>query len=226
MKLSQTLCLILFLAPQVRAQQAVPQPSLPPLPPGPLIQKRAPDFASWIIRPPSMAVPGSSSSGTSRTQSQKAQEHKESPAAFIKTGQIIPRQTADDTGRVWNTWCVEGLQITVWPGGQNWIIQSRGSDPTVPTANYVDYSNTDFPGFDWISQRNYAGIKNVLGRPCIVFADKIIANGALELTDAVAYVDLATRYPIALKVGGEVTQYEFQTPPRAPLVLPPAICRW
>ena len=50
MKTIPTFCLALVSAVTLHAQQATPQPSLPPLPPGPLLE-RAPESIRRLFQP-------------------------------------------------------------------------------------------------------------------------------------------------------------------------------
>jgi len=204
------------------AQQAAPDATVPPLPPGPLIQKRAPDFAQWAIR-----IVNDSAPEKSGVQTPDKKIDKEAAWGAIimttKTGKILLRQTYDDRKRIWNTWCIGDLnvQTTLSPDGKNWVVQTPNADPHVHTPNYVDYSKSDFPDFAWISKNNYAGIKEMGGKKCIVFTASIKMNSDDPMpTLLAAYIDLDTRYPVAFIQGGEFHSYEFKQPPKDTLPLP------
>ena len=106
------------------------------------------------------------------------------------------RQTLDDKGRPWNTWCLGTTQITISPDGKDVLVQTPNPDPTIPTPNYEDYAVTDFPGFEWVTADKYVGVEKVGGTDCLVFKMKRkIAADDPEPTDFTACVDLETRLP-------------------------------
>lgn len=209
----------LAFAARLLAQQ--PANTKPPLPPGPLIEKRAPEFAQWIIR-----SAGSADRGKASSPSPKSEEKHAAWGDIVvmtKTGQVMLRQTTDDSKQVWNTWVIgeQGLQTTISPDGKKWIVQARNPDPNTPTPNYEDYSKTDFPSFEWITESNYAGVQEVAGRRCLLFTDKVkLLSDDLEATPISAYIDLETRLPVAINQGGNARTYDFRSPPSAPLQLP------
>lgn len=136
----------------------------------------------------------------------------ESEVTITKTGKIMLREVRTQDGRVVPTWCVGDLQITVFGGTSTVQAKLVNPDPTVPTPNYEDYSDSDFQGFDWIAIGNYTGIKELGGRKCIVFRD--------TAKNMSAYVDLTTRLPVELADGGSIRNYTFKGPPTSELVLP------
>lgn len=218
MTTSRAFCLFFSLVTILHAQNPTSEPSAtpPPLPPGPLVQARAPNPSKWIIK---LAAP----SGADKPEGQeggKKPDVSNSVKVMTKTGPITLRQTLDATGKTWNTWCIGLQQITLFPDSKQWVVQSPSPDPNIPTPNYEDYSKSDFPGFEWISLANYVGLKDISGRKCITFKGMAILDGALKPTPVLAYTDLETRFPVALAAGTSMHVYEFQSPPQVPLVLP------
>jgi len=226
MKRILTLFCVLAFTSALQAQTDSGGP--PPLPPGPLIQKRAPDMAKWVIT----AVPApannatansvSDASSASDPQSAGAKQKVASEVTITKTGKIMLREVRTQDGRVVPTWCVGGLQITLF--GNSAIVQAKvyNPDPTVPTANYEDYSDSDFPGFYWIGPSNYTDIKEFGGKKCIVFQEAI-KNVTGPPSKLSAYIDFLTRLPVSLTVGGGTSAYVFKAPPTAELTLPPLV---
>jgi hypothetical protein len=106
-------------------------------------------------------------------------------------------------------------------------------------GDWLDFSSSDFGGFTWISPDSFSGIQQMDGRDCMVFQMDLplgaLYSIAQELsgTDqpavkhqrvhAVAYIDLKTRLPVALKYGGKTTSYAFSNAPVSKLSLPPTI---
>ena len=214
------------------AQETTTGSALPPLPPGPLVQMRAPDFAQWVVTvTPTLAFGNSNSTstppGTDASTATGSQDAGKLPTwtsqiTMTKTRTIILREVRNQTGQTWTTWCTPGLQSTLSPDSKSWIMQSRAAnaDPTVPTANYEDYSQTDFLGFDWINLSKYVGIKVFNGSKCIFFQDS--ANGGEGRS---AYIDLETRLPNTLNAEGKTITYAFKAPPTTELTLPPLLAQ-
>jgi len=220
MKRILTLFCVLGLTSALQAQTDSGGP--PPLPPGPLIQKRAPDFAKWVITTVSAPASSANSASTPTTDvsadndTQSAGKQKVAlEVAMTKTGKIMLREVRTQGGQVVPTWCVGGFQITLF--GNSSIIRAKNPDPTIPTPDYEDYSDSDFLGFDWITLAKYTGIKEFGGRKCIVFQE----NDAGGIRSA--YIDLETRLPVALIAGGGTRTYVFKTPPTSELTLPPPV---
>lgn len=217
MKMRTTVFLLISTMVLLEAQQ----PPIPPMPPGPPVQMRAPDPSQWVIKTVNNSTAPNTASASTTTGEDKAKKSFYGSQIIItKTGKIMCRQTLDDLGRAWNVWCVGDIQITVYPNGKDCVVQAR---PDVGFANpsYEDYSQTDFTGFWWVSQKNYAGIKSIQGKPCLYFKDRLKFYSHDEaLSDVEAYVDLKTRLPVSLAVTGVTHTYEFSASPPAPLVLP------
>jgi hypothetical protein len=202
-------------------KSTAPSSSLPPLPPGPLVQLRASDFAKWIVK--KVGTTDSVTGTTEATAPKKATFGSE--FTMTKTGKIMLRQTQDDKGQIWNTWCEGNLQATVWPDGKRFIVGAPPPDlKRGPNSMYFDYSQSDFPGFEWVSLGDYAGIQSKEGKPCIVFKAKFkVYTDDRQASDVAAYVDLKTRYPVALVVDGATRTYEFQPPPQTELAIDPLV---
>jgi len=191
------------------------------------MQKRAPDFSKWVITTVSAPVGNANAASASTVDAAAANgsqntDNKAKVALEVtmtKTGKIMLREVRNQDGTVVPTWCVGGLQITI-SGGTS-IVQAKlyNVDPTVPTPNYEDYSDSDFRGFAWINTINYTGIKEIGGKKCIVFQETTTNNAGVPVTRS-AHIDLATRLPVDLSVGGGVRNYTFTAPPTSELVLP------
>jgi len=221
MKISPLLVLALSWVPSLlMAQQpAAPPAEIPPLPPGPLIQVRAPEMAQWIVTP---AQPAQAAA----IPAAKPEENAAKPLliATTKTGKTMLRQRQEPTGQILSTWCVDGQQITLWPDGKHWIVQIAKVNPNLPDANYVDYSKSDFPEFAWISKGNYAGIQKFKGVDCIVFKAQIrVESDDPAPTSFAAYIDVNTRFPLLLQDGDGIHLYEYKAAPKEPLTLPPQV---
>jgi hypothetical protein len=212
----------------------------PVLPKGPLLAK-APEFASWVVihqysdprKAPSEKGEGQAAVAVFDTARPKQ-------VTFVKTRNLLRVETQDELGQTWSRWCQGEAHLVVLPRGKG-IVGCDAQDLFNPY--YEDYEKSPFPGFQWISAENFAGIESVQSRPCLVFRGEVpglellnpgdanllrsmLAEG-LPVEDripgkkpAVAMVDLETRLPVALEVGGESRQYTFLAPPGVPLTFP------
>ena len=211
------------LAVGAQAQETAKPTPLPVLPPGPALQRRAPDRAQWVIKQTVAPTPDAELAKGGATD-KHPKSYWGSLVAVTKTGSIMLRQTIDDKGQTWNTWCTPDLQTTIYPDGQHWIVQSISPDPKVPAANYEDYSKTDFPGLEWVTLDKYVDLKEINGKRCIIFKSRFkMADDDPAPTDFEADVDLDTRYPVETKVGANLRTYTFSDAPPAMLSLPPLV---
>jgi hypothetical protein len=193
------------------------QEAKPALPSGPPIAVRAPAYSQWIIK----LVP---------PQPGKEQESKPptptwgSVVTTTKTQKLILRQTLDEKNETWDTWCIGESQVTLWPGGKSWTLGAPPADASIPDSLYEDYSQSDFPGFGWISAKNFTGVENIHGRDCLVFKDQMKPYpDEPTLFDYVACIDLKTRLPVSLQSVRGLHTYEFLTPPTEMLSVPPLV---
>ena len=227
MKIRSALVLFFGMTVLLDAQQEA-APAIPPMPPGPPVQLRAPDFAQWVIKfTISSAQPDSASASTDTGKNKAAKPNDDSQVTMTKTGKIMVRQRFDGQGRTWNVWCMGDVQVTVYPDGKNLVIQTRPAYIAAENHLYEDYSHTDFPRFIWVSSKNYAGMKSYNGKSCLYFKDHYKFPGDDKESDVEAYTDLKTRFPVASTVSipsGQTTyEYEFQQPPVAALTLPNSV---
>jgi hypothetical protein len=152
-----------------------------------------------------------------------------------KSGPIRCVVSVTSDGHRTEKWCEGGLQATIFPGVQEPSISTR-STTSRGNEGYSDYSKTDFPGFEWISAKNYIGAQTMEGVPCIVFHDGPVSlNAAAATTDGTAaappvpktgrtaYIASDGRLPVLLQDENVTTFYQFETPPAAPLTLPPNV---
>lgn len=141
--------------------------SPPPLPPGPWL-KRAPVPAQWVVsysrKSQESAQPKASPSQASADLSGKQ------TVAVNKTANLLLEVTTRQNGSVVSRWKAGGLFLTQVGSEGSWIT-SAGAETGF---NETDYTNSDFPGFDWISEKNYVGVKVIGSQQCLVFRDKVV----------------------------------------------------
>jgi len=241
MKIKVALTLLLGCVSFVMGQAPAPSPSVPPLPPGPLL-KRAPDYSTWTVTFKGNVIEETAPSATATTGEggKKEKEPVLSVSTVVKTGTTIVEQNVEANGQRHQIWHYSGARIVPAPGTSNPMI---GSDFGGGDIFSINFASTDFAGLDWLSKKTYAGIVKYEGNDCIVFkgtvsplsvrakvdeqADIQLAkdfgqpHAAPVMVPAVACIDLATRLPVFVQFGQEKRTYQYGTPPTSPLTLPP-----
>lgn len=151
-----------------------PASSPPPLPPKPWL-KRAPVPAQWVV--------------SYAQKSQESAQSKDSPSktpadlsvrktvAVNKTADLLLEVTTRQNGSVVSRWKVSGLFLTQVGSEGSWIASAGAGTG----FNETDYAKSDFPGFDWISEKNYIGVKTIGSQQCLVFRDKVVTMDPRDL---------------------------------------------
>ncbi len=195
----------------------------PALPPGPLLAR--PESAQWQV-----------------TMSQEKTANVGSDSAVIKVksvvvqGKIRHEESKD----------ASGFQLTIWCEGKNEYYKTSSSDrfficsPNLVSI-YIDNSKQVFTELDWLRRENFVGIKNINGKPCLVFGEAFQALPAGKIGELlapetvennhfkkaelprIAYIDMETRLPLYYQDGAGNYVYQFGPTPDAPLVLPDEI---
>jgi hypothetical protein len=227
MKISIIICgvlLICFLLP-LQGQQGGENSAKPALPPGPLIQARAPDFSQWVVtltvESEATASPQSDQQSNASAPGAKPKNYFGKVVTTIQTGKLRLRETVDETGKTWQTWCVKGVQITLRPDS-NAVFINSAPDPKNPMPFFSDYSATDFPEIPdgIIAAGNFVGIQTAYGKKCLVFKGSGKPDPIALPMPYTAYIDFKTRYPVAVSYAGMLKTYEFVSPPTTEMDLP------
>jgi hypothetical protein len=195
------------------------------LPPGPLIQKRAPGYARWTIT----QQPTKSAGATPLAPKPKTSL----TITITKTGNILLQEFLDPTGRSWATWYPNfSTGYILWPDHKTVMAQGPSTDGSL---TYIDFSHTDFPQFDWLTKESFSGIKSMSGKSCLTFQGQIdLSSGKVRAArfkagagpnsdssnTVIAYVEVSSRLPVAMQAGTTLSDYEFLAPPSTMLELP------
>ena len=202
-----------------------PRPSPQPMPTGPLIQSRAPEFSRWTV------TYNQKRATATKPATAAPEQAKPQPAKrllVVRTQNVRYSQLSDAAGRQTETWYCDNIEFITDPATKRRLAYAIGHDPELePETNF---SRTDFPGLEWVSAKTYLDVRTVMGRDCIIFSKggnepETNQDGPLPASSGgtVAYVDLATRLPILLQSNGENRVYQFEQPPQSKLTLPPDI---
>lgn len=181
----------------------------PPLPPGPLLNP-APGYSQWTV----IIQQRSGAPTATRPEDKEAKKIPQKLITVTKTGNVRKEDETDETGTKSQSWTLGEYTVTFRQG-------SRIPTVAIGSAAKSDSAKTDFPGFEWISAKNYTRIEKVLGRDCIIFRGQSGGTADQPSYAAVASVDAETKLPVSLVVGEETRIYQFAQAPQAMLV-PPA----
>jgi len=236
MKTTATFLLFLLSAGFLPAQET----TKPVLPSGPAIQKWAPDMAKWVVATRAANAPSAApANGVPEAPGAAESDEKKHwiPVTTVtKTGNIYHVRMVDSQNEVWHIWA-DGSVTVVESGtraGAAFVAPSPDSDWVNPL--FVDFSESDFEGFGWVSAANYRGTNEFMGRMCLIFRDKVKvgtveadpeagrANSAVDLYEPrEAYVDLETRLPVALSGAEGWKMFTFFPPPASMQSLPECV---
>lgn len=187
-----------------------------PLPDGPLFQ-RAPEFAQWTVsytylipKPESAAAPPS------------APPVRIQKLTVVKTNTTYWERRIFTDGSTQESWRIGSMQVSLSANSKTPQIYEPSSFPSDVTGMsiaspslYTDYSQTDFPGIEWITAQNYLGIAHDSDHDLLVFQR--------NAPDASVYIDEQTRLPKRLETSEAVAIFVFEAPPQVPLSLPRTI---
>ena len=102
---------VLLCSSRLWAQSANPTPA--DLPPGPPIQKRAPDSSQWLIT--STSVSGTAAMEQQASLAARAPEGSSTIKVMVtKTGKIYRVEHLDEAKQLWTVWAAGATQIMVW----------------------------------------------------------------------------------------------------------------
>src|SRR6187402_1900442 len=216
-------------------------PTLPPLPPGPLL-KRTPDYSTWIVTveaPLNLNRPITAKGAAGEEGHEKPVILKQ---AAVKTGTTILEQSIDAQGQRHEIWHVSGFRIVKLPGAPSPDVSPEYGGGDIYSINFAV---SDFAGLDWISAKTYSGMAKYQGRDCIAFSTSLSPLNARAQEEesiaieqarafgqqvpdetkvpAAAYIDLETRLPLLVTYGHEKRIYQYGAPPQEPLAIPPEL---
>ena len=229
------LCLISGTALSLQAGAQQPSPAMTPRPeppPGPLIQKRAPDSAMWTVTTLTAGSPaakrGSVPEGTADRDARGSAQSPGVRATYYKSGKTMRVERINEQKQSWNVWWTQGTsEVLITPQGKVAVL-AVSSNPDAPNPYHSDFSASDFQGFEWISASNYTGLEKLKGVDCLVFkedsgAPANRANAGSHSFSQIAYVDLKSRLPIMLVQGDQASSYEWKAAPPESLAIPPEV---
>lgn len=171
-------------------------------PGGEPVQLRAPEFARWVIT----TNPQKGGEGSKESYDRKT--------VITKSKSIMHESSVSRSGKRRERWVIGKYQYSqAGPKGEFLPYTRESFRHTVNPDRYIDYSVTDFPGFEWVKQENFTGIKKAMGRDCLVYSQD----------NMTAFVSADRRLPVGLVKDGKQFVYEFQPAPQVMLTPPPAV---
>jgi hypothetical protein len=173
MKTTVRALLVLSSLSLLHAEEAVG----PKLPEGPLLMRvSAP--SQWVMTT-QVVQSGNDTpvkADDSSPATKPAKPPKPSVTTVTKDKTIILEKTINQYDATIEIWRTSGWAV-MSANGSGWIV----SPGTGNTFNRTDYSKADFAGFDWISLKNFSGNRDVMGKHCLVFKDKVITMDPQEI---------------------------------------------
>ena len=180
-----------------------------PLPPGPLVVAKMPNFSRWSI---DFTYPSAKPAQPSASSDQKNKPAPtDSPLRIVvtKTGDITHEEKTFENGATGELWSNHDTAAERIP-----------NSPTLVAGFSNGPVGNAFSDFDWISKDNYVG--NVMHNQvkCMVFKQSQydFEGGFLGL--ATDYVDFKTHYPVEYNRNSASRVYTILAPPTDQLVIP------
>lgn len=201
MKRALTAVSLIALAAACAAQSTGPGANRAELPPGPLLN-RAPDSAEWEVSYHASGIPNAG--GAAVPLEPSTDDSRSYKATIAKSKDVYHVEVAKGGEKI-DKWCIGSAQVTTSPNAQLPIVSLKGNDQGDPF--YVDFSKADFPGLQWISKNNFAGVTNNGSADILLFRDEL-PDATGEKVPAIAAIDMKTRWPLYMRVGEAVTLFE------------------
>jgi hypothetical protein len=188
-------------------------------PAGPLLN-RPPDFSQWIVT-------FSYADERARSQTASTSSVGPPPPAYLKlrprtvttieTNRLVHEIIAVIAGPQQNKWYIGNVQYWKIADEPNWYVNKPGPTGSIEDS-YTPLPPSGFRDLDWITEATYADTENYAGRQCLVFKSTTTADKVDKAR--VAYIDIKTRWPVEVRIAGEVRTYEFVAPPSEMQTLP------
>lgn len=200
----------------VCGQQPVstPTPSPTDLPSGPLLRP-APDLSKWTTNFEYPKVADSDNSelkGTAPAQ-----------VTVTKTGSTVSEEIVDVAGRQESIWHVGETQYRRPAGKSDWYESSASVGGNMVNSDFSPLPANGFRGWEWVDKESYTGVSVSEFGTCLIFIpggyERLKASGRpltkeqLALLPTVAFVNLDTRLPVALRANGVTQRIVFAQPP-------------
>lgn len=151
-----------------------------------------------------------------------------------RTRHMTREDLTDFNGCHRENWYVERTQYSKRHGESAWSQhEASSSHGAAPDPEFTPLPACVFRDVGWLTSENFMGLVDYAGRPCLVFLPGgANGNAAVDLDDlarkpeklealgAWAFVDEATRLPVAIRWQNTTRTFTFGTPPTAMLTLP------
>jgi hypothetical protein len=140
------------------------QANSPDAPPQPPFLKRAPEKCQWQI--------STKASGNALGSKEVGAGRSASPpklTTVVKNGKVVFETRTLENGSALQFWRMGGIALMSF-SGRPWMMVQGGGNSFEDT----DFIESDFAGFGWISEANFAGRQKVSGRPCLLFKDRVV----------------------------------------------------
>ena len=184
----------------------------PSAPVSPLVLP-SPDFADWTVTFQLAGDAGAKSADPNRMQS----------AHIIKTGNVVSQKWVTTGGSQSERWASAGTEYVKSSGSPTWYLT------VAPMTNAPIVSPSGFQNVDWITADTYVGTIKYQGRECFVCVP--LTAGPMDLSagstqdqlaslPTVAFIDAQSRFPLEIRIHGEIDSFQFGPPPTQTQALP------
>ncbi|XHR29647.1 MAG: hypothetical protein ACFUZC_03625 [Chthoniobacteraceae bacterium] len=112
-----------------------------------------------------------------------------------------------------------GLKGDLWRTGYM-EVESRSNQPRLLTRVVAGDGVADFPELEWVSAKNFVGVRTEGDRKCLVFQEERFTEFHGSLGMAVALVDAEKRLPVGYRFLNEIRRYTILPAPPAKLTMP------
>jgi hypothetical protein len=99
-------------------------------------------------------------------------------------------------------------------------VESRSNQPKLLTRIAGGEATADFPELEWVSAKNFVGVRTEGDRTCLVFQEERFNEFHASLGMAVALVDAEKRLPFGYRFGNEVRRYTVLPSPQGAVSMP------
>ncbi len=139
----------------------------------------------------------------------------------IKAGRVYFQEKRTRSGEIHRNWLFLDPRLEIVQfNPPNRVLAIASGDRLSGLATSLERG--DFPELDWLSSKNFRGLRKLAGRDCLFFQDEVtlarvgpeaasgdIGDAAPVKVKSEAWIDLETRLPLKFHRGEEVRRYRY-----------------
>lgn len=178
-------------------------PLLPP--PTEPVLATLPGLAAWneIYAPKKTSSPAENSAASPKETSLSLKKVQAEKGA---SNLHLTRIWSDDSRTEY--WQIKDTSFEERPGSSSVYVTT----PERRASSYsdLDYTKSPFPELNWVSLKSYVGVALYAGKPCYIFRETSKSTPPIT---KIAWIDGATKLPVAYDDGNSVRTFEFVKAP-------------